>query len=397
MCVGTAKGHQVFDESGKAYVDFFAGAGALNYGHNHAAMKQAVMAYIQDDGIVQSLDMNSWAKQEFLEVFESRALSRLRDRYKVMFTGPTGTDAVEAAVRLAKKVTGRLKIASLRGGFHGMTAGALALSPEGRFEQNMFESFAKNTVVLPFDTGMCEQPEYASAVNTIMNKTGEAPAALVYETIQGEGGIRLAATESLRKLESICQQRGILTILDDIQMGCGRTGPFFSSESHGLRPDIIVLSKSIGGFGVPLSLVLIKPELDIWEPGEHSGTFRGQDLAFVAGKAALEHFWATPELEEATHRKGEIVSQHIEGLKREMPEQVCDVRGRGLIHGIELTSAKLAADTIKTAFERGLLMERAGRDKRVLKISPPLTVTDDGLEEGMAILEDALRHAVGRS
>lgn len=391
-----AKLHEVFDGTGSRFLDFFAGAGALNYGHNHPVLKQAVIEYLQADGIVHSLDMHTQAKREFLEVFQSLALSRLKDRYKIMFTGPTGADAIEAAARLAKKVTGRLKLAACRGGYHGMTAGALALSSGVRFERAAFPSFAQDTVFLPFDSGSDASREYADAVEASLNDVAETPAALVYETVQGEGGVNVAPGESLRTLESICRKRGILTIQDDIQMGCGRTGPFFSSEHYGLRPDLIVLSKSIGAFGVPLSLVLLKAELDIWEPGEHTGTFRGQDLAFVAGRAALEHYWTTPELENETRRKGTVVSAVLSSLRSRWPEHVCSTRGRGLMHGVELKSPKLAAEAVRAAFERGLLVERAGREKQVIKISPPLTIPEDSLTEGLGLLADALDSVIQR-
>lgn len=390
----SAKLHEVFDEAGRRYIDFFAGAGALNYGHNNPVLKRVVIDYLEADGIVHSLDMHTQAKREFLEVFQALALNRLTDRYKVMFTGPTGADAIEAAARLAKKVTGRLKVAACRGGYHGMTAGALALSSGVRFERAAFPSFAQDTVFLPFDSGSDASRGYADELETSLNGVAKVPAALVYETIQAEGGVMVAPGESLRTLEAICRTRGILTIQDDIQMGCGRAGPFFSSEQHGLRPDLIVLSKSIGGFGVPLSLVLIKAELDIWEPGEHTGTFRGQDLAFVAGRAALEHYWTTPDLENETRRKGRLVSTALSSVQSRWPEHVCSARGRGLMHGVELTSPKLAADAVSAAFERGLLVERAGREKQVIKISPPLTIPEDSLAEGLGLLADALDSAI---
>lgn len=386
-----ARGHQVFDETGRGYIDFFAGAGALNYGHNNPVLKQAVISYLQEDGIVHSLDMHTRAKREFLETFQSLALSRLKDTYKIMFTGPTGTDAVEAALRLARKVTRRLKIAACSGGYHGMTAGALALSSGPRFERDTFPTFAQNSIFLPFDSGAEASASYADEVTAILDGAAEPPAALIYETIQGEGGVNVAPGESLRTLEAICRERGILTIQDDIQMGCGRTGPFFSSELHALSPDIIVLSKSIGAFGVPLSLVLIKSEFDLfWNPGEHVGTFRGQDLAFVAGKTALQHYWLTSTLENDTQVKGALVSEALSALQHDWPDQVLDIRGTGLMHGLEMATPELAAATMKAAFARGLLVERSGREKKIIKISPPLTIDSEGLTEGLSLLKEAL-------
>ncbi|MDQ3402563.1 MAG: diaminobutyrate--2-oxoglutarate transaminase [Actinomycetota bacterium] len=391
-----AVGSRMYDESGKSYLDFFAGAGALNYGHNNPILKQAVVDYIQRDGVTHSLDMNTVAKRDFLESFRDVVLAPRELDYKVMFPGPAGANAVEAALKLARKVTGRESIINFTNAFHGMTLGALSVTGNSMKRGGAGIPLVHATP-MPYDNYLDGQTPDFLWFERLLADSGSGlnePAAVIVETVQGEGGINVARAEWLRALSEICVRNDILLIVDDVQMGCGRTGPFFSFEAAGIRPDIVCLSKSIGGFGLPLGLTLLRPELDVWEPGEHNGTFRGINPAFVASTEALRAYWTDDTLEKATLAKGEQVGRALSGLAEAYPGTPLKAKGRGLARGLRFESGALAAAVSRAAFERGLLMETAGPDGEVAKVMPPLTVTDAELEEGLAILADAVASVI---
>ena len=284
-----AKGAIMVDEAGKEYVDFFAGAGALNFGHNPDAMVDAIVDYLKSDGIVHSMDMYTAPKRAFLETLENRILKPRGLDYKVQFAGPTGTNAVEAAIKLARKVKGRENIFAFMGAFHGMTMGSLALTTD-RCSREGAGQILPNVTHIPAP-GMFQGLDtiaYMERLLTDDHSGVEKPAAVVLETVQADGGINVFDAEWLRRLRDLCDRYDILMIADDIQVGCGRTGTFFSFERAGIVPDMVTLSKSIGGCGMPLALVLMKPELDQWEPGQHTGTFRGNQLSLVAGKIGMD-------------------------------------------------------------------------------------------------------------
>ncbi|MEP1028582.1 MAG: diaminobutyrate--2-oxoglutarate transaminase, partial [Alphaproteobacteria bacterium] len=269
-----AKNANLIDKDGTQYIDFFAGAGVLNYGHNNAELKEAVMDYMAEDGILHGLDMGTEAKETFLKTFHEVILKPRGMDYKIQFPGPTGTNAVESALKLARKVTGRTNVVSFTNAFHGMTAGALALT--GNASKRAGAGMPLNNVTtMPFDGYMGKDVDTLDYFEKTLKDAGsgiDKPAAVIVETVQGEGGINLAGWKWLRRLRAICTQHDILMIVDDIQMGCGRTGPFFSFEPAAVMPDLICLSKAISGLGLPMALVLIRPDLDIWKPGEHNGT-----------------------------------------------------------------------------------------------------------------------------
>ncbi|MDX5311658.1 MAG: aminotransferase class III-fold pyridoxal phosphate-dependent enzyme, partial [Rhodococcus sp. (in: high G+C Gram-positive bacteria)] len=211
--------------------------------------------------------------------------------------------------------------------------------------------------------------------------------AVIVETVQGEGGLNVARMEWLQALAELCSRREILLIVDDVQMGCGRTGPFFSFEVAGITPDIVTLSKSIGGYGLPLALTLFKRELDVWGPGEHNGTFRGNNPAFVTAAKALQHYWADDRLERDTLRKGERIRQTFMNLS-DMFDGV-STRGRGMVQGLVFDEPSDAQKVCALAFEQGLLAETSGPSDEVVKLLPPLTISDDELEHGLNILCEA--------
>jgi len=389
-----AKGYRLWDAAGNEYIDFFAGAGALNYGHNHPSMKQKLLEYLLEDGVTHSLDMATEAKERFLERFRSVILEPRGLSYKVMFPGPTGTNSVESALKLARKATGRSTVIGFTNAFHGMTLGALSVTGN-KFKRRGAGIPLHHTVSMPYDGYMGKYSDTLDYLESYLNDSGSGvslPAAIIVETIQGEGGINEASIGWLQRLEGICRAKNILLIVDDVQMGCGRTGTFFSFEHAGITPDLVCLSKSIGGYGLPMALTLIRPDLDIWEPGEHNGTFRGNNLAFVTAAEALR-YWETERFAQEIAAKGESVHRFLHQLVAEYPQLRGEVRGRGLMQGIAFAIPGLAEEICKVAFAKGLIMETSGTDSEVAKIMPPLTIDEPGLAKGLDILRQSMREA----
>lgn len=386
-------GAWLYDEDGNGYLDFFAGAGALNYGHNNPVLKQAVIDYLQRDGVTHALDMHTVAKRDFLEAFTEVVMKPRKLDHKVMFPGPAGANAVEAALKLARKVTGRESIINFTNAFHGMTLGALSVTGNSMKRGGAGIPLVHATP-MPFDNYLDGQVPDFLWFERLLDDAGSGlnePAAVIVETVQGEGGINVARAEWLRGLADLCARHDMLLIVDDVQMGCGRTGPFFSFEAAGIVPDIVCLSKSIGAFGLPLAITLTKPELDVWEPGEHNGTFRGVSPAFVAATEAIRTYWQDDKLEKSTLAKGELIGRALTALAEEYPNTPMTPKGRGLARGLAFEPGELAGKVCRAAFERGLLMETSGPGDEVAKIMPPLTITDDELARGLDLLTDAVR------
>jgi len=386
----TAKGAWLHDEEGKDYLDFFAGAGALNYGHNNPVLKQPLLDYIAGDGITHGLDMSTSAKRALLETLRDTLFAPRGLDYKVQFPGPTGANAVEAALKLARKVTGRETILSFTNAFHGMTLGALSVTGNAAKRAGAGVPLV-HAAHMPYDGYFDNTTTDFQWMERVLDDSSsgfDRPAAVIVETVQGEGGVNVARAEWLRHLAGLCEEREILLIVDDVQMGCGRTGPFFSFEIAGITPDIVTLSKSIGGYGLPMALVLFKPELDQWSPGEHNGTFRGNNPSFITAQVALEHFWSDGVLEASTKAKGERVATELAALAGHFPGMTS--RGRGLVQGIAFEDPSQAGKVCQLAFERGLLVETSGSSDEVVKLLPPLTITDEELDQGLQILTGAI-------
>ena len=222
----------------------------------------------------------------------------------------------------------------------------------------------------------------------------DKPAAVIVETVQGEGGINVARLEWLRNLEQVCRRHGVLLIVDDIQVGCGRTGRFFSFEEAGIHPDVVTLSKSLSGYGLPFSLTLLRPELDQWKPGEHTGTFRGNNLAFVTALEALRQYWRNDDLMNEVARKGEVVRKALGDICDRHAGLGLSTRGHGMVHGLDCGDGELSGHICRCAFDNGLLVETSGADDEVVKFLGPLTIADDELEQGLEILSAAVDEAV---
>lgn len=382
----TASGPFLTDVDGRRYIDFFCGAGALNYGHNDPEMKQALIEYVAADGVMHSLDMATEAKRRFLERFNDVILVPRGLEYRVQFAGPTGTNAVEAAIKLARKVTRRTGIISFTRAYHGLSGGSLALTANAYYRDEAYLQRG-NVTFMPYDGYFgptVDTSDYLARMLDDSQSGIDKPAAIVIETIQAEGGVNVASKDWLRAVEAICRRHDILLIVDDIQTGCGRTGRFFSFEEAGLSPDLVVLSKSISGYGFPMSLVLIKPALDQWKPGEHTGTFRGNNAAFTTAASALR-FWETPELESRIEDASHAIRVTLQGLAAALPELEIQVRGRGLMFGFQTNDPKINSAIAKACFSRGLILETCGADREVIKLLPPLTIPAEVVREAMEI------------
>ncbi len=394
-----AKGSLIYSESGKAYIDFMSGAGALNYGHNNPFIKSRMIAYMQDDGISHGLDMATVAKHRFITTFFDQVLAPRGLEYKFQFCGPTGTNAVEAALKLARKVTGRSGAMAFMGGFHGMTLGSLAVTSNRSYRAGG-GAVLPPAAFVPFPNGFhkgFDSIDYIQRILTDDHSGIEKPAAIVVETVQAEGGVNVAPISWLQNLRTLCDEFSILLICDDIQVGCGRTGPFFSFERAGITPDLVTLSKSISGSGQPMSLLLIRPDLDVWSPAEHTGTFRGNQLAFVAATAAVEYF-RNEEIPAQVQEKEDALRQFLGGTVEDIDERL-QTRGIGMLHGIDtsaLGGGKFAKTVSKRCFELGLIIECSGRDGAVLKIMPPLNIEHPLLERGCEIIAQALLDCLER-
>ena len=317
----SAHGHTMVAEDGTEYLDFFAGAGALNYGHNHPVLIEALQAHLAEQGFIHALDISTTTKRTFMERFEDVVLKPRGLGYNIQFPGPTGTNAVEAALKLARKATGRERVVGFTNGFHGMTLGSLAVTGNAMKRGGAGVPLGHATS-MPFANYLGDDVDSLRVLEAMISggSSGlDEPAAVIVETTQGEGGINPASHQWMRNLDDICKRHGILLIVDDIQVGCGRTGPFFSWEEMGIDPDIVTLSKSISGSGLPMALVLLKPELDVWAPGEHNGTFRGNNAAFATATAALDHFWTDDELTQAVASKGQRARAGLQSIKEVHP------------------------------------------------------------------------------
>ena len=390
-----AKGPVITAEDGKEYIDFFCGAGALNYGHNHDYIKSRIIEYLMEDGIIHSLDMFTAAKRDFIDFFETAILEPRGFNYKIQFPGPTGTNAVEAALKLARKVKGRNNIFAFMGAFHGMTLGSLSMTTD-RDSRNGAGVVLTDVTHIPAPY-MFPEFDVIDYMQTLIDDDHSGvskPAAVFIEPVQADGGIHVFSVEFLQRLREFCTKNDILLVCDDIQVGSARTGYYFSFERANIVPDIVTLSKSIGGYGMPFALVLFKPELDVWSPGEHNGTFRGSQLSIVAAKAGLE-LMLNEEVEANVRRKSTIIKEYLDKIKDIHPD--FDVRGIGFIWGVDCNKVKpdvISRAIVRECFDNGLIVERAGRNNDVVKLMPCLITDEETLKKGMEIFVKAVKTVV---
>lgn len=385
----SARGEYIFDQNGRQCIDFLSGCGSLNYGHNHPVLKKALQTYVSEDGIAMSMDLTTASKNSFMDAFQRIILSGRGLNYKLQFPGPTGTNAVEAAIKLARKVTGRLGVVAFTRAFHGCTLGSLALTAN-RTHRASSEHQLTHVIRFPYDGFGSLDGDASDMLECLLSDPSsgvEVPAAIILETIQGEGGMNSARSSWLSSIAQVARKHGIVFIVDDIQAGCGRTGNFFSFEGLEIEPDVVCLAKSISGYGLPMSMLLIRPDLDQWRPGEHNGTFRGNNLAFVTATAALEYFWVDTEFQSRVKQASKRLSKFLEDLPSQIP---CKIKGCGLMRGIEFDDHLVATRVRQTCFERGVILETSGPFNEVLKLLPPLIVTDDVIDQAVGIIKNAI-------
>jgi diaminobutyrate-2-oxoglutarate transaminase len=391
-----AVGSHLFDTTGKAYIDFLAGAGSLNYGHNHPLLRSRLISYLLDGGIAHSLDLHTVAKEDLLRAFEALILLPRGLDYVVQFPGPTGTNAVEAALKLARKYTGREMVVAFTNGFHGVSLGALAAT--GNRHHRAAAGILLNGVYhAPYDGYLgpgVDTVEYLAKLMRDPSSGVPRPAAVIVETVQGEGGLNAADPAWLRRLAQLCRAEDVLLIVDDIQAGCGRTGTFFSFEPAGIVPDIVVLSKSISGFGLPLALTLFRRELDCWKPGEHNGTFRGNNHAFVTAAESLRLFWNDDTFAEEVRATANRLRAGLSAIAGDRGIGRLTVEGRGMMSGLRCADGNVAKGIAVAAFRRGLIIETCGPMNEVVKCMPPLNIPHAVLDDGLNALADACRETL---
>jgi len=387
-----AQGSELTDASGRTYIDFLAGCSSLNYGHNDPDMKAALIDHISADGITHGLDMHSDAKADFLTAVEEIILKPRNMDYKVMMTGPTGTNAVEAAMKLARKVTGRRNIIAFTNGFHGMTMGALSCTGNAGKRAGAGGGPLCGTTHMPFEGAFGDGMDSLRIIEEMLGNPSsgvDAPAAFIIEPVQGEGGLNAASPEFMRGIARLAKEHGALFIVDDIQAGCGRTGTFFSFEEMGIEPDMIPMAKSFSGMGLPFAALLIKPGHDIWGPAEHNGTFRGNTHAFVTARVALEKFWKDDTFQKEIATKAEMLREALERIAATIPG--ARLKGRGMMQGVDVGNGDMAGEICARAFEKGLIIETSGAHDEVVKVLAPLTTPEATFAKGLDILTEAAR------
>lgn len=402
---------EMTDINGKTYLDFLSCAGTLATGHNHPVIVKAIQDYLLSGGPLQVLDMTTPVKREFIERLFEFLPSEFSDNARIQFCGPSGADATEAALKLFKTATGRTGVFSFHGGYHGMTVGALALTGNlsakagiGPLMSDVHHLPYPYEFRCPWGTDGRQTTELALAhlrnLLTDAESGVKKPAAIICETIQGEGGVVPASVEWLRGLRQITSEHDVPLIIDEIQTGVGRTGYNFSFERAGIIPDAVLISKAIGG-GMPVSMVVYHKRFDTWQPGAHAGTFRGNQLAFAAGIATL-NVLRDQSILAKVREQGIWLAERLSELS-ERHSIIGDVRGMGLMWGIELidsqvsnthsqsrSAGELAGRIKRKCFELGLVVESGGRHGSVLRLLPPLIVTNSQLKQAIDTLDMVL-------
>ncbi len=394
-----AEGSYIYDQNGQGYLDFLSGAGSLNYGHNNKVLREKLLEYIEYGGITHSLDLHTSAKERFLDAL-NRMIFEPRDmRYVVQFTGPTGTNTVEAALKLARNIKGRHNIIAFTNGFHGVSLGAMAATGNSHHRDASGLPLSGVTS-MPYDQYFGGEIDTIEMMDKMLSDSSSGvdhPAAAIVETVQGEGGLNVASADWLRRLEAVCRKHDMLLIVDDIQAGCGRTGTFFSFEEAGISPDMVTLSKSLSGYGLPFAVLLIKSTYDRWKPGEHNGTFRGNNHAFVTAATALLTYWSDDKFAEEVRRKGDVLAERLAEIASKCPEGAVTPKGRGMMRGLSFSRPKQASETARMAFKSRLIIETSGAESQVVKCLPPLAITEEDLRKGLDILEKAAIEITGRA
>lgn len=394
-----AEGSLMWDSHGKEYIDFFTSAGSLNYGHNPIPVREKLIDYLTEGFILNGLDFYTDAKKEFMLALEKEILVPRNLPHRIMFNGPTGTNSIEFALKLAKLATKRNHIAAFTNGFHGMTLGALAVTGND-YNRRASGSTLNDVDRYPFDDYYGNAIDTISMIDQLLEDQSsgyEPPAAFLLEVVQGEGGIHVASIPWLQKLSRLAKKYGSLLIVDEIQAGCGRTGHFFSFDDADITPDIICLSKSISGYGLPMAITLVAPEFDIMTLGQHSGTFRGNSLAFVAATETLK-LWQDKDFLQTIARNSHTITEGLAHLQQKLQNHSSgfSIRGKGMMHGLVCPSEPIAATIAHRSFDNGLVIERCGPDREVVKLLPAINIPTDTLINGLNILSECALSAASQ-
>ncbi|ELO1773728.1 pyridoxal phosphate-dependent class III aminotransferase [Vibrio fluvialis] len=417
IAIKQAFGCLVEDTRGQIFLDCLAGAGTLALGYNHPEINQALKEQLDSGLPYQTLDIATKAKTNFIKAVKAFLPEELGNNCVIQFCGPSGADAVEAAIKLAKQTTGRNTMFAFRGAYHGMTNGTMGMMGNlntkarrtGLMSDVHFMPFPYN-LRCPFGLGGDEGAKASIRYIERLLNDDEAgimkPAAIIVEPVQGEGGVIPAPAFFLRELRRICDEHGILLIFDEIQCGVGKSGYNFAFEEAGIVPDVLCLSKAIGG-GLPMSLLVINKQHDTWRPGEHTGTFRGNQLAMVSGAKALEII-ERDNLVEQANIKGQYLRMGLEKIQSRV-NCVAEVRGKGLMLGLEIkdpsgelnkfgepkAAPQLTLGIQRAALERGLMVEKGGREGSVIRFLPPLIISFEQIDFALRTLEEAILAAGG--
>lgn len=412
LAIAKAQGCRVIDVEGAEYLDCLAGAGTLALGHNHPAVIESIQDVLASGLPLHTLDLTTPLK----DVFTEALLSHFPENYVLQFCGPSGADAAEAAIKLAKTYTGRANVISFSGGYHGMTHGALALT--GNLgAKNAVNNLMAGVQFMPYpheyrcplgiggEAGVDALTYYFENFIEDVESGVVKPAAVILEAIQGEGGVVTAPVKWLRKIREVTQKHGIVLILDEVQAGFCRSGKMFAFQHADIEPDVVIMSKAVGG-SLPLAVLAIKKEFDAWQPAGHTGTFRGNQMAMATGLATLRVL-KEQNLADNARERGDFIQAELKKLAQELP-CIGNVRGRGLMIGIEIVDERLPQDHMgaypadaalavaiqKACFHNKLLLERGGRGGTVVRLLPPLIITHEDCVELLAKFKQSVLDAL---
>lgn len=384
-----ASGSELFDERGNRYIDFHSAGGSQSFGHCNIKVCSALIDYLCNDRIVQSRDRRSVAKRNFIQAFASRILQPRGLDHRILFTDPANGMAMEIALRIARRHKQRSSVVAFTNSHHGLTEASLAVTSASRISSAAFD-FRHNVVFMPYCAYLGEDVDTIAYLRRYLEDSAsglELPAAVIVETTQVHGGVNLASDRWLKGLEALCREFSVLLIVDETYTGFGRTGGFFSFETAGLNPDMIVVSNAIAS-GLPISVLLLRPELDHWHPGDQVGVFQGDNLAFVAATEVLSQ-WNDTFIQEIAERSRNLADE-LTKLPSQFPHRQLRVRGKGMIWALEFDRPASAAVVAAWALERGLIIEPARLKDNVLLVFPPLTIGEDVLREGLDHLNEAV-------
>ena len=384
-----ASGSELFDERGKRYIDFHSGGGSQGFGHNNLKVCSALIDYLCNDRVIQTGDRKSVAKRNFVEIFVTKILAPRNLGHKLLFTDPASGIATEVALRIARRHKKRAGVIAFTNSSHGLTEASLSVTSSPHARGDLLDLRA-NTVFMPYCSYLGEHVDTVAYLRRYLEDSSsglDLPAAVIVETTQIQGGVNVASETWLKALESLCRDFGIVLIVDETHTGFGRSGTHFSFEAAGLNPDMVLVSNAIAS-GLPISILLLKPELDHWRPGDQVGLFQGDNLAFVAASEVLSQ-WNKSLVQDIAERS-RVLAAELMSIPARFPNRHLRVRGKGMNWGLEFGRPAAAAVVSGWALERGLIVEPARLKDDVLLVLPPITIAEDTLREGLDLLNQAV-------